>query len=136
MVKPGGILTIQTPKFDNPLFKFPNIIRKNWRHFIPTYFWYFNTKGLSLMLDNCGFEVLDVSNSQRSIGLDFAAERLLEIARTDLLEPLELKTRLSMRGVLKSGTNSLASLRKSSLGQHQINLELFEDSLDVIARKK
>lgn len=135
MIKPGGILVIQTPRFDNPLMSFPNFIRKNWRYFISTYFWYFNLRGIRLMLDNCGFEVQDISVSQRSISLDYAAERLLELARIDCLEPLELRTRLSMRRVYDLGVKSVDSLRNRSLGQYPLDLEFFKDSIDVVARK-
>ena len=38
IIKPGGVLAIQTPDFANPWMMLPKNVRNKWRHFIGSYF--------------------------------------------------------------------------------------------------
>lgn len=57
VLKPGGLVFVETPTINN---KFMKILRGRWRHFIGSHFWFFSEQTLASLLEKHGFEPLEV----------------------------------------------------------------------------
>ena len=135
VLKPGGVLAIQTPDLSNPWMRLPKNVRGQWRYFIGSYFWYFNQKSLTRLLTKSGFDVPYIGKSRRPIPLGLVAERALGTMRTDMLEPIERASHRSMTGVYAQGQRAISLVRASRLGSVSIDMGFLGDSLDIIGQK-
>ncbi len=81
ILKPGGILVIETPRFDTVWFR---LLKEHERSVIPDHYFYFTAKTIRAMLDKAGFRVLQI----KSVGRTVAFDRLL----TNVAKVVDSKT--------------------------------------------
>jgi len=62
VLKPGGLLLVETPTIDNWLYK---VLRGKWRHFISAHFWFFSERTLLPLLEKHGFRAVEVTRVGR-----------------------------------------------------------------------
>lgn len=75
ILKPSGMLVVETPRFDTIWFK---LLRKRERSVIPGHLFFFTTNSLKMLLNKVGFEVHKIDYVGRTLTLD---RLLLNIAR-------------------------------------------------------
>lgn len=73
LLKPGGLLVIETPNIDNNWFK---IFKSKWRNFIPEHFQFFDKRTLKFLLGQHNFDVLEVKTVKRVISLEMIGQQL------------------------------------------------------------
>ncbi len=67
LIKPGGILVMETPRYDTIWFKF---LKGRERSVIPGHLYYFTRKSLTEMASNAGFELIKLDSVGRTLTLD------------------------------------------------------------------
>jgi 2-polyprenyl-3-methyl-5-hydroxy-6-metoxy-1,4-benzoquinol methylase len=67
LIKPGGILVMETPRYDTIWFK---VLKGRERSVIPGHLHYFTRKTLTEMAKNIGFELVELDSVGRTLTLD------------------------------------------------------------------
>jgi len=67
LIRPGGILVMETPRYDTIWFKF---LRGRERSVIPGHLYYFTRKSLTDMASAAGFKLLELNSVGRTLTLD------------------------------------------------------------------
>jgi SAM-dependent methyltransferase len=67
IMKPGGILVIETPRFDTLWFR---ILKERERSVIPDHYFYFTAKTINALLIKAGIAVLQIKSVGRTLALD------------------------------------------------------------------
>lgn len=73
LLKPEGILVIETPNINNFWFK---ILKSKWRNFIPEHFQFFDKKTLRSLLIKNNFKVLKITTVGRVVSLAMIGQQL------------------------------------------------------------
>jgi SAM-dependent methyltransferase len=73
LLRPGGILLVETPTVDSPWFR---LAPRRWRQLIPDHYYFFSRATLERLLRETGFEPLSHARVGRRVTLRFAADRL------------------------------------------------------------
>ncbi len=72
MLRPGGVLMIETPTIDCLWFR---VGARRWRQLLPEHYYFFSRATLSELLSRCGFELIHCAKVGRRVSLRFAADR-------------------------------------------------------------
>jgi 2-polyprenyl-3-methyl-5-hydroxy-6-metoxy-1,4-benzoquinol methylase len=75
LVRPGGIVLIETPTVDCLWFRFA-FARPRWRQLIPDHYFFFSRQTLERLLRQCGFDPIGYEKVGRRASLRFVADRL------------------------------------------------------------
>jgi len=67
LIKPGGVLVMETPRYDTIWFK---ILKGRERSVIPGHLYYFTRKSLTEMASKAGFELIELDSVGRTLTLD------------------------------------------------------------------
>ncbi len=71
----GGIVAAQVPRYDN---RIPRVIRgRTWYYIMDAHLWYFSKRGFAVMLERCGYEVIEVRDAPRYATLSFALDKII-----------------------------------------------------------
>lgn len=70
---PGGTLAIETPSVDGPWLR---LLRRRWRQLIPDHYFFFSRATLIRLVEDAGFEVLDVHPVSRESSVRFVGDRV------------------------------------------------------------
>ena len=73
LLRPGGIVMIETPTVDSVLFR---VAPGRWRQLIPDHYYFFSRATLERLLSDCGFASIAHEKVGRRVSLRFAADRL------------------------------------------------------------
>jgi len=114
VVKPGGLILVETPTIDNWAVR---LLRGKWRHFIDGHFWFFSEKTLAALLEKHGFDVVEAVRMGRYTSIRHIAGVLRQHFR-----PL-------------SRILDIVLVRLLRLGGVTVYLDL-RDNVLVVARKK
>jgi SAM-dependent methyltransferase len=73
LLRPGGILMIETPTTDSLLFR---LAPHRWRQLIPDHYFFFSRATLEALIERCGMEPLHYAKVGRRVTLRFVADRM------------------------------------------------------------
>ena len=73
ILKPGGLLVVETPNIDNMWFR---VFRSRWRQFIHDHYFFFDPRTMALLLKSVGFTPLEVSTIGKQANLHFLCARM------------------------------------------------------------
>ena len=73
VLRPGGLLVLETPNIDTIWFR---LLRKHWRQFISDHYFFFDLRTISILLKREGFDVLQVGTAVKPVSVPFALSRL------------------------------------------------------------
>ena len=98
LLRPGGVLLIETPTTDCVWFRFAP---SRWRQLIPDHYYFFSLATLTALLERCGLQVVEHAKVGRSVSLRFAADRLRRagVPFASALPPVLRTLRLERRTV-------------------------------------
>jgi 2-polyprenyl-3-methyl-5-hydroxy-6-metoxy-1,4-benzoquinol methylase len=72
ILKPGGILVIETPNIDTIWFR---LLGARWRQFIPDHYYFFTPRTLSRLLQETGFQTLQVKRVGKPMSVRLFVDR-------------------------------------------------------------
>jgi len=73
ILKPGGLLVLETPNIDTIWFR---VFRSHWRQFIRDHYFFFDPKTMHLLLTSVGFQPLQICTIGKPFNLHFLLARL------------------------------------------------------------
>ncbi len=102
LLKPGGLVAIETPNIANFWFK---ILRRHWRQFIASHFYFFDPKTIRLALEKSGFEVLDLRSMAKVVSFNLLATEISDNYSRPLGQLLKIVFRFLNLGVKNISLN-------------------------------
>jgi 2-polyprenyl-3-methyl-5-hydroxy-6-metoxy-1,4-benzoquinol methylase len=73
VLKPGGIVAIETPNIDTIWFR---LLKTRWRQFIPDHYFFFTPRTLGRLLENTGFRLLEIERVGKPMSVRLFADRV------------------------------------------------------------
>lgn len=73
LIKPGGILAVETPNIDTIWFR---LLRSRWRQFIPDHYYFFTPQTLGRLLHEAGFQLLQVRRVGKPLSVRLLVDRI------------------------------------------------------------
>ena len=67
ILKPNGLLTIETPNIDNLGYK---ILKSKWRHFNPSHYYFFSPTTIAHLLDKAGFRIVQTESVAKIVSIE------------------------------------------------------------------
>lgn len=77
LLKPGGILAIETPNIDTIWFRW---LGRRWRQFIPDHYYFFTPRTLSHLLQDVGFRPVEIRRVGKPMSLRLFLDRLRRLS--------------------------------------------------------
>ncbi len=78
VLRPGGLLALETPNVDTFWFR---LLGERWRQLIPDHYFFFSPETIARLLDQCGFRVLEIHRVGKSMSLRLFLDRLRRMNR-------------------------------------------------------
>lgn len=85
ILRPGGILVAETPRFDTMWFR---LLKERERSVIPDHFFYFTRKTLSEMVSSAGFSVFRLDSVGRTLTLDRLISNVAKVINAKAISSL------------------------------------------------
>ena len=82
IIKPGGVLVMETPRYDTIWFK---MLKGRERSVIPGHLYYFSRKSLTEMASKAGFELLELDSVGRTLTLDRLCYSISKVANSKVI---------------------------------------------------
>lgn len=76
LLRAGGVVAVETPTVDGLWFR---LLRGRWRQLIPDHYFFFSASTLGRLLEETGFEALEVRSVARTASLRFLADRVRRV---------------------------------------------------------
>lgn len=73
ILKNDGLLVLELPNINSLPYKF---LRKKWRQFIPSHYWFFSKRTISSLLEKQGFEIIQIKSIGKRVSFRFFLNRL------------------------------------------------------------
>ncbi len=82
LVRPGGILVMETPRYDTVWF---NFLKGRERSVIPGHLYYFTRKSLTEMASKAGFELIELDSVGRTLTLDRLCYSISKVSNSKIV---------------------------------------------------